>query len=743
MKQSSENQVLHACLLRGALSVKVVDIDIRRSGEIAGLGMSPIETDYILQVQSIQLSNRHAHEEELETFCCSKRYLDFRNLAFALRAHAVEIVNFYAKSKSKGSGGLMLSSSRKLLRALEKPIEVIQYITNTEPRNSDLAGELDDVFGSALNTTEGPATRRTSKLLHAGAPIFVRSILETVDEFYEAILSEKRQFGLKSNFSYVKKVAERRRALIDDAFSDFISGLVSNQVLSTQTGTLPPVLDELIRGIEYFLLTDVVVDPDQNKSALKCTVVPQDAAEDASKSINPRSVRRRASRIDRDKEQNLCASAEDLVIDEKESKGWMAPGEEAKRLVVEYRMLPDDPVLFSVVVALGTMFFKFVEDYTITLPLDTLVLLIASSAFIGKMLTVNDSYSNHTTVSTDHDALYENQTLPSIAKQMPPRPSLAQFRSSTNSDRVQNLMRSSLRRISEAFSTSTQPPKYTAKTFERFPDGAPIGSHLNCWSSPAANNFQVRGADYLTDRKKTPSDDFLLPCRGCDLFLTDNPPLNIGRNSQILGGKVRDRPTFIINYRLPWGVFVSFHEIPNKYLPFLQRKHGLGDNSRPLPSLSNMSPGERTLCNFFLSDTEEKNNVLKIVPIVVEGPWVCKRVVGGKPAIVGQKLPISYTYQPPQPDLGFAEYLEADLDIVSSAAARNILAVVRSYTQALTIDLGFVIQGNTTEELPEQMMLGLRLHGLDPLTADVLPPMNGIENMESLKEEEEIGYDTD
>jgi hypothetical protein len=384
------------------------------------------------------------------------------------------------------------------------------------------------------------------------------------------------------------------------------------------------------------------------------------------------------------------------------------------------------------------------EGYTIALPLDTLVLLIASSALIGQMLTVKDSSSNLiTTVSMDHDTMYKNQSLPSIAKQMPPRPSLVQFRSSTNSDRVQNLMRSSLRRISEAFSTSTQPPKYTANTFEKFPDGSPIGSHLNCWSSPAASNFQVRGADYLTDREKTPSDDFLLPCRGCDLFLTDNPPLNIGRNSQILGGQVRDRPTFIINYRLPWGVFVSFHEIPNKYLPFLQRKHGHGDNSRPLPSLSNMSPGERTLCNFFLSDPEEKNNVLKIVPIVVEGPWVCKRVVGGKPAIVGQKLPISYTYQPPQPDLGFAEYLEADLDIVSSAAARNILAVVRSYTQALTIDLGFVIQGNTKEELPEQMMLGLRLHGLDPLTADVLPPMNGFQDMESLEEEDEIGYDTD
>ena len=103
----------------------------------------------------------------------------------------------------------------------------------------------------------------------------------------------------------------------------------------------------------------------------------------------------------------------------------------------------------------------------------------------------------------------------------------------------------------------------------------------------------------------------------------------------------------------------------------------------------------------------------------LQGPWVVKRVVGGKPAIVGNKLPITYTYQPPEN--GLCEYLEADLDIVSSAAARNILAVVRSYTQVLTIDLGFVVQGNKEDELPEQMMMGLRLHGLDPLTAELLP----------------------
>jgi len=305
------------------------------------------------------------------------------------------------------------------------------------------------------------------------------------------------------------------------------------------------------------------------------------------------------------------------------------------------------------------------------------------------------------------------------------------------------LLKKSLRcsvRVVDTAADKRTPAVVPAKTFARFPDGVAIGSHLNCWSSPASTHFRVRGPNYLRDKKKVPSGDYLLPCRGCDLFLTDNAPANLGRNRSILEGKLRDVPTFVVNYRLPWGVFLSYHEIPARFLPFLRRGEGHGDLSSPLPSVATMPAGERALCNFFLADAAEKNEVLKIVPMVVDGPWVVKRVVGGKPALVGQKLPIAYTYQPP--DGALAEYLEADLDIVSSAAARNILAVVRSYTQVLTIDLGYVVQGNRAEELPERMMLGLRLHGLDPLTAELLPEFDDV-GTDGLEPGGDAGYDTE
>ena len=68
----------------------------------------------------------------------------------------------------------------------------------------------------------------------------------------------------------------------------------------------------------------------------------------------------------------------------------------------------------------------------------------------------------------------------------------------------------------------------------------------------------------------------------------------------------------------------------------------------------------------------------KLVLVAADRLWVVKHMVGGKLAIVVTKLPITYVYQPT--DRGLAEYFEANLDIMSSAAARNVLAVVRSYT---------------------------------------------------------------
>lgn len=74
-----------------------------------------------------------------------------------------------------------------------------------------------------------------------------------------------------------------------------------------------------------------------------------------------------------------------------------------------------------------------------------------------------------------------------------------------------------------------EPEVMTIGPMARFPVGAPLGSHDNCWSEPNPADFLVRGPKYLVDHKKTPSGDFLFPVRGVDLFLTDACPENVGR----------------------------------------------------------------------------------------------------------------------------------------------------------------------------------------------------------------------
>lgn len=134
----------------------------------------------------------------------------------------------------------------------------------------------------------------------------------------------------------------------------------------------------------------------------------------------------------------------------------------------------------------------------------------------------------------------------------------------------------------------------------RFPSGAELGSKHNCWSEPVCSNFHVRGPKYLKDKVKIESADFVFPVRGLDLFLTDTAPENAGRwvrifiegsflpegldlsrflisfpfhhfsNPGVMGGHLREKPTFVINFRLPWGLLLAYSEIPDMFVPFVK-----------------------------------------------------------------------------------------------------------------------------------------------------------------------------
>jgi len=402
-------------------------------------------------------------------------------------------------------------------------------------------------------------------------------------------------------------------------------------------------------------------------------------------------------------------------------------------------LLETNPFLFLVIFIAAAKFLDFAVRFSVTMDLDILLLFIWTSFCIGlhtprpmvggidksatpsSMTLGMQPNSRHRRYDRNGRELLRMSMLASTV--MSTTPNSTTFPTVAEGERldVGRIVEAAIANVDVEDSDDDEDVEGGQSPLPRFPQGAPLGSKLNCWSEPDYETFQVRGCNYLSDRVKEASGPFVFPIRAVDLFLTDTCPENAGRNSRILGGRLREKPTFIINFRLPWGIFLAYFEIPERFIPFIRAGHEAGFDKSTLQSLNTMSPVDRCVARFCQDPESVKNKKLKIVPVVVEGPWVVRSVVGGKPAIIGNKMPVRYHYFAGSPDGKEAMYLEADLDVVSSSAARGILSVARTYTQVLTIDLGFVVQGNTSDELPEQMLVGARLHGIDPMTAPPYP----------------------
>ena len=175
-----------------------------------------------------------------------------------------------------------------------------------------------------------------------------------------------------------------------------------------------------------------------------------------------------------------------------------------------------------------------------------------------------------------------------------------------------------------------------------------------------------------------------------------------------LGGKLRQQPSLLIRLTFPWGILIQYYEVPAKLAPFMRP----GER----PSSAGLTPAERVLAAWLSGDSDYRSDRLKLISYVPEGPYLVRKMVTGKPAIIGRKLPVKYKYTPK--DGSKMDFLECELDIGSSSAtARRIVSVCRRYMSALTVDIGFVIEGKTPMELPEDMMGAIRVHEIDPIKA--------------------------
>ncbi|KAG0452735.1 hypothetical protein HPP92_025399 [Vanilla planifolia] len=166
----------------------------------------------------------------------------------------------------------------------------------------------------------------------------------------------------------------------------------------------------------------------------------------------------------------------------------------------------------------------------------------------------------------------------------------------------------------------------------------------NGWATPHGDKFMVRGPNYLKDKMKIPGGEFLLKPLGFD-----------------------------------WV------KVPSK------------DNFSAIIYFVTTQPfQDESLMDLFVkSDDAFRNTRLKLIANIAKGPWIVKTAVGEQAiCILGRALSCKYF-------LG-QNFLEVDVDIGASVFANAIVHLAFGYIKTLTVDLAFLIEGQSEVELPEK-----------------------------------------
>jgi len=142
---------------------------------------------------------------------------------------------------------------------------------------------------------------------------------------------------------------------------------------------------------------------------------------------------------------------------------------------------------------------------------------------------------------------------------------------------------------------------------------------------------------------------------------------------------------------------------------------GLGDGCDDESGASIPSAPKRLLERFVNGTDAFRNKRFKLLPNIVEGPWLVQQAVGSRPALLGKTLRQRFHRG--------EGYMEVGVDCNSSPAAGRIVSLVKSYAKALTVDLAFLVEAQTAEELPEELLGAVRIACVDLDTPGKVPQM--------------------
>ncbi|KAL4279189.1 hypothetical protein GQ457_03G027590 [Hibiscus cannabinus] len=212
------------------------------------------------------------------------------------------------------------------------------------------------------------------------------------------------------------------------------------------------------------------------------------------------------------------------------------------------------------------------------------------------------------------------------------------------------------------------------------------------WSAGGSSWFLIRGKNYLQDNQKIKANGTLMQMVGADWLISDKREDDL---SSRLGGIVQKHAAqggseffFVINLQVPGT--------PRYTLAmYYMMKSPLADH--PL------------LYKFVNGDDAFRNSRFKVIPFISKGSWMAKQSVRKRASLLGQSLEIHY--------FRGKNYMEVDVDLGSSTMARGTCNLLLGCLNNLVLEMAFIIQGNTEEELPELLIGTCRLNHLHPSKA--------------------------
>ncbi|KAK4785722.1 hypothetical protein SAY86_002411 [Trapa natans] len=228
----------------------------------------------------------------------------------------------------------------------------------------------------------------------------------------------------------------------------------------------------------------------------------------------------------------------------------------------------------------------------------------------------------------------------------------------------------------------------------------------NGWSSPPSNVFSLRSKSYFTNRRKSPSSDYLLSPAGMDWLKSASKLENVL-------GRPDNRVTRALRKAQSAGLSLkSFIFAINLQVP------GKDQHSAVFYfAVEETIPPGSLLYRFINEGDAFRNSRFKIVNRIVKGPWIVKKTVGNYGScLLGKALTCNYHRGD--------NYFEIDVDIGSSKIASAILHLALGHVTSVAIDMGFLVEAQAEEELPEKLIGAVRVCQMEMSSAQVVDALS-------------------